>query len=128
MILPRKRRTHIQLEFRLTETDGQLMAIFDGEDSRLNALLSQFLLPSTLFVSILLYDISKVDRGYDSNFPFEHPVGYVKLFKDRITIEPNDQAQETEATPIEIPLDKVKLLLFEWGVALQRRRIKRKKP
>lgn len=125
---PRKHRTRIQLEFRLTETDGQLMAIFDGEDSRLNALLSQFLLPSTMFVSILLYDISKVDRGYDSNFPFEHQVGYVKLFKDRITIEPYDQAQETEASPIEIPLEKVKLLLFEWGVALQRRRMKRKKP
>jgi hypothetical protein len=103
------------------------MAIFDGEDLRLNTLLSQFLLPSTLFVSILLYDISKVDRGFDSNFPFKHQVGYVKLFKDRITIEPYDQVPETEASPIEIPIEKVKLLLFEWGVALQRWRMKQKK-
>jgi len=31
------------------------------------------------------------------------------------------------AIPIEIPMEKVKLLLFEWGVALQRWRMKRKK-
>jgi hypothetical protein len=119
---------HIQMRFHLKETDDRLIAIFHGEDSRRNELLSQFLLPSTEFAVNLLYDITRVERGWDSTYSYSrHQVVYIRLFKDRMTLKPYDKADGRDLTQIEIPLDSAKLLLFRWGLTLHRWEMKRKK-
>jgi len=89
------------MRFRVAEIDNRPVAIFTSKQARRNSLLSQFLLPSTKYVSILLYDISKVERGIAVT-SFKHEIGNIKLFKDRIIIEPDDTAGETKASPMEI--------------------------
>jgi hypothetical protein len=127
MSSPRKRRARIQMRFHLKETDDRLIAIFDGEDSLRNSLLSKFLDSSKYFVVDILHDISRVEQGLYSSYAHENPKVFIELFKDHITIEPYIKENETEIPMVEIPLEKAKLLLFEWGVALQRWRMKRKK-
>lgn len=124
---PRKRRARIQMRFRLKETDDQLMAIFDSEDSLRNSLLSGFLDSSKYFVVDILSDISRVEQGLYSSHAYENPQVFIELFKDHITIEPYIKEDDTEIPMVEIPLEKAKLLLFEWGVALQRWRMEREK-
>jgi hypothetical protein len=114
------------MRFRVAEIDNQPTAIFNSKDQLRNALLSQFLLPSTKFVAPLLYDISKVERGIAVT-SFQHEIGSIKLFKDRIIIEPNNTAGETKAPPIEIRMESMKLILFRWGVAVQRWEMKRER-
>jgi hypothetical protein len=120
------------MRFRVVEIENQPTAIFHSKDQRRNSLLSQFLLPSTKFVATLPYDISKVERGIAVTNSFEHQVGNSKLFKERIIIEPDDTAGEMKAPPIEIRMESMKLILFQWGAAVQRwemkRKMKRKKP
>jgi hypothetical protein len=117
------------MRFRVAETDHRPTAIFTSKDQRRNALLSQLLLPSTEFAIDLLYDITRVERGFDSTYSYSrHQVISIHLFKDRITLKPYDKSCETEMTQIEIPLDSAKLLLLQWGLTLQRWEMKRKKP
>lgn len=115
------------MRFRVAKIDNRPTAIFNSKDQRRNALLSQFLLPSTEFVVPLLYDISKVQRGIAVT-SFKHEIGNIKLLKDRIIIEPDDTAGETKAPPIEIRMESMKLILFQWGVVVQRWERKQKKP
>jgi hypothetical protein len=116
------------MRFHLKETDDELIAIFDSEDSLRNSLLSGFLDSSKYFVVDILHDISRVEQGLYSSYAHENPKVFIELFKDHITIEPYVGENETEIPMVEIPLEKAKLLLFEWGLALQRWRMKRKKP
>jgi hypothetical protein len=116
------------MRFRVAEIDNQPTAIFTSEDQRRNALLSQLLLPSTEFAVNLLYDITRVERGWDSTYSYSrHQVVYIRLFKDRMTLQLYDKGDGRDLTQIEIPLDSMKLLLLQWGLALQRREMKRKK-
>ena len=114
------------MRFRVAEIDNWPTAIFHSKDQRRNSLLSQFLLPSTKFVSLLLYDISKVERGIAVT-SFQHEIGDIKLRKDRIIIEPDDTAGETKASSIEIRIESMKLILFQWGAAVQRWEMKRER-
>lgn len=115
------------MRYRVVEIDNRPTAIFNSKDPMRNSLLSQFLVSSTESVVNLLYDISRVESGFYSSYAFENPTVYIELFKDYITIEPYVEEHETEVPQIEIPLDSAKLLLFKWGVTLQRWQIKRKK-
>jgi hypothetical protein len=115
------------MRFRVAEIDNQPVAIFTSKQARRNSLLSQFLLPSTRFVSMLLYDISKLERGIPLINSFKHEVGNIKLFKERIIIEPDDPAGETKAPPIEIRMEKMKIILFQWGAAVQRWEMKQER-
>lgn len=114
------------MRFRVVETGDDLTAIFDGGDSLRNSLLSRFLVSSKYFVVDILHDISQVERDVYPSHAYENPEVYIELFKDHITIEPYVGEDETEIPKVRIPLEKAKLLLLEWGVALQRWHIKRK--
>ncbi len=124
---PRERQVRLQMRFRVEETDGGLTAVFNTEDPLHDLLLSRFLVPSKYFVPDILYDISLVERGLYPSHAFENPEVFVGLFKDHITIEPYIGEDEAEIPKVRIPLERAKLLLFEWGAAVQRWRIKRKK-
>ncbi len=112
------------MRFRVIETDDELLAIFDSKDSLHNSLLSRFLVSSKYFVVDILHDISLVERDLYPSHAYENPEVFIELFKDHITIEPYISEDETEIPKVRIPLEKAKLLLFEWGVALQRWRMK----
>jgi hypothetical protein len=115
------------MRFRVVEIDNQPTAIFNSEDHQRNALLSQLLLPSTEFPVNLLYDITRVGRGWDSTYSYSrHQVISIDLLKDLMKLTPYDKGDGRDLTPIEIPLDSAKLLLLRWGLALQRREMKRK--
>jgi hypothetical protein len=116
------------MKFRVEEINNQLTAIFDTENSLHNNLLSQFLISSTYFVVDILHDISLVERGFYSSHAYENPEVFIELFNDYITIEPYIGEDETEIPKVKIPLEKAKLLLFEWGVVLQRWRVWQEKP
>jgi hypothetical protein len=117
------------MRFRVVEIDNRPTAIFNSEDQQRNTLLSQLLLPSTEFAVNLLYDITRVERGWDSYYSYaRHQVISIHLLKDRMTLKPYDKGDGRDLTQIEIPLDSAKLLLWQWGLALQRREMKRKKP
>ena len=116
------------MKFRVEESDNQLTAVFDSENPLQNSLLSQFLVSSRYFVVDILHDISLVERGLYPSHAFENPEVYIELYKDHITIEPYiGEEEETEIPQIEMPLESAKLLLFKWGLAIQRWRMRRKK-
>jgi hypothetical protein len=109
-----------QVQFRIEEVEGSPTAVFIGEPQLRAFLLSRFLLPSATFVIDVLSDMVRLERGFDNSYAFENPEAYVEVFKDRVTIEPYI-AETGEGVPqIELPIDEAKLLLFEWGAALQR--------
>jgi|SRR5215207_9954586 len=114
------------MKFRAEETNDQLTAIFDTEDSLQNSLLSRFLVSSKYFVVDILHDMSLVERGIYPSHAFENPEVFVELYKDHITIEPYIGEDETEIPKVKIPMDRAKLLLLEWGVVLQRWIMKQK--
>lgn len=109
-----------QLRFQTEEVGDKLTAVFNGEPEPRASLLSRFLLPSTSFVIGVLNDIARIEDGIDSTYAWENPEVYVELFPDRMTIEPYAAGTEEELPRVELGLDEVKLLLFEWGAALQR--------
>jgi hypothetical protein len=112
----------------VAEIENQPKAIFTSKDARRNALLSQLLLPSTEFAVNLLYDITRVEKGWDSTYSYSrHQVVSIRLFKDRMTLTPYDKGDGRDLTPIEIPLDSMKTLLFRWGLTLHRWEMERKK-
>jgi len=114
------------MRFQVAEIDNQPTAIFNSEDQQRNTLLSQLLLPSTEFAVNLLYDITRVERGWDSTNSYSrHQVISIRLLKDRMTLKPYDKGDGRDLTEIEIPLNSMKLLLFRWGLALQRREMMR---
>lgn len=114
------------MRFRVAEIDNQPTAIFNSKDQQRNTLLSQLLLPSTEFTVNLLYDITRVERGFDSTHSYaRHQVISIDLLKDRMTLTPYDKGDGRDLTQIEIPLDSAKLLLWQWGLALQRREMMR---
>ena len=115
------------MRFRVEETGDRLMAVFDTGDSLNDSLLSRFLVPSKYFVPDILHDISLVERNIYPSHAFENPEVFIGLFKDHITIEPYISEDKTEIPKVRIPLERAKLLLYKWGVALQRWQIKRKK-
>jgi hypothetical protein len=114
------------MKFRVEEINNQLTAIFDTEDSLQNSLLSRLLVSSKYFVADILHDISQVERDIYPSYAFENPEVFIELYKDHITIEPYIDEDETEIPMVEIPLEKAKLLLLEWGVVLQRWLMKQK--
>jgi hypothetical protein len=116
------------MRFRVVEIDNQPTAIFNSKDQRRNELLSQLLLPSTEFAVNLLYDITRVERGWDSTYSYaKHQVISIDLLQDRMKLTLYDKGDGRDLTPIEIPLDSAKLLLFRWGLALQRREMMRER-
>lgn len=116
------------MRFRVEEIDNRPTAIFTSKNQRRNALLSQLLLPSTEFAVNLLYDITRVERGFDSTYSYSrHQVVSIRLFKDRVTLQLYDKGDGRDLTQIEIPVDSAKLLLWQWGLALQRWEMKREK-
>lgn len=107
------------MQFRTEEVGEKLTAVFGGESEPRASLLSKFLLPSTSFVIAVLNDIARIEGGIDSTYAWENPEVYVELFRDRVTVEPYAAETEEDVPQVEITTDEAKLLLFEWGTALQ---------
>jgi hypothetical protein len=116
------------MSFRLEEIDGILRAVFEDEDGLRRALLPLFLHPAPYFVPDMLYELSLVERNAQESSGFETPHALVEFFRDGVVIEKfMEEHEEGEPQKVTIPLDEAKLLLLEWGVALQRRHIERAK-
>jgi hypothetical protein len=117
------------MRFRVAEINNRPTAIFSSKDARRNERLSQLLSPSTEFIAHLLYNITRVERGFDSDYSYSsmNRIVYIQLLKERITIQSYEEAHDKKVPPIEIPVERAKLLLFQWGLTLQRWEMKRKK-
>lgn len=112
--------------FRLEEIDGVPRAVFEDEDALRRALLPLFLHPAPYFVPDMLYELSLVERNAQESSGFDTPHACVEFFRDGVVIEKfMEEHEEGELQRVTIPLDEAKLLLLEWGVALQRRHIER---
>lgn len=108
------------MQFRIEEVEGKLTAVFIGEPELRAFLLAGLLLPSVPFIVDVLNDMLNIESGLSDSYGWENPEVLVELFSDRVTIEPYIAETEEEVPQIELPVDEAKLLLFEWGAALQR--------
>lgn len=117
------------MRFRVVEIDNRPTAIFNSKDARRNERLSQLLSPSTEFIVHLLYNITMVERGFETDYSYlgMNRIVYIQLFKERITIQSYEESHDKNVPAIEIPVARAKLLLFQWGLILQRWEMRRKK-
>lgn len=116
------------MKFRIEEVEGTTRAVFEDEGPLRGSLLSHFLHPDPYFVPDMLYELSLVERNAQESSGFETPHVCVEFFRDGVVIEKfMGEHEEGEPQRVTIPLDEAKLLLLEWGVALQRRHIEQAK-
>lgn len=111
------------MSFRLEEVDGIPKAVFEDEDPLRRELLPHFLLTAPYFVQDMLYELAVVERGSVGSSGFESEYVCVEFFRDRVVIEkylPEDAGDDEEPPRLEVSVDEAKLLLLEWGAALQR--------
>ena len=116
------------MSFRLEESDGVPRAVFEDEDPLRRALLPLLLHPAQYFVPDMLYELSIVERGVTEYSGFDTPHAEVLFYRDRVVIEtplPKERDGD-EPDRLELTVDEAKLLLLEWGVALQQRHLERK--
>ena len=115
------------MEFYLEEIGDAPQAVFTRVDQSLNLLLGRFLNPAPYFVPDILYEISLVERRVVESSGFESEYVDVQVFHDRVEIWAGPHAlSEGAAERFTLPLAEVKLLLMEWGAALERWRFGRK--
>ena len=110
---------------RVEVVDGTPKAVFEDEDPLRRALLPHFLLTAPYFVQDMLYELAVVERGSVESSGFESEHVCVQFFRDRVVIEawlPEERDGE-EPDRLEISVQEAKLLLLEWGAALERRRL-----
>lgn len=116
------------MKFRLEEIEGILTAVFEEGYPLRMKLLSHFLHSDPYFVPDMLYEISMVERNAVESSGFHSPHVNVEFFRDRVVIEKVvSEDEDGDPQSVTILLDEAKLLLLEWGVALQRRHFERMK-
>lgn len=109
------------LEFYLEEIGDTPKAVFTGTDHPLNVLLGHFLNPAPYFVPDILYEISLVERRVVESSGFESEYVDVQVFHDRVEIRARPNAlSEGAAEGFTLSMTEAKLLLLEWGAALER--------
>ena len=115
------------MKFRLEEIDGEPRAIVEGVGTIEEALLGHFLLPAPHFVPDVLYEISLVERLAVEASGFETELVDVRIMTDRVSIMSKlRMGGAGQPAGVTLPLDEAKLMLLEWGAALQRWRMERK--
>jgi hypothetical protein len=116
------------LKFRLEEIDGEPHAVVEGVGATEETVLSHFLLPALHFVPDVLYEISLVERLAVEASGFETELVDVTILPDRVSIMSKlSMGGAGQLTGVTLPLDEAKLMLLEWGAALQRWRMESKK-
>jgi hypothetical protein len=109
------------LEFYLEEIGDAPRAVFTDVDRPLNVLLGRFLNPAPYFVPDILYEVSLVERRIVESSGFESAYVDVQVFYDRVEIRARPNAiAEGAAEGFILPMTEAKLLLLEWGAALER--------
>ena len=117
-----------RLNFRLEEIDGEPQAVIDGVGRDEEALLQRFLLPAAHFIPDVLYEISLVERLAVGSSGFETDIIDVQILPDRVSIKSKLRMEGAgEPAGVSLPLDEAKLMLLEWGAALQRWRMEKEK-
>lgn len=116
------------MNFSLEEIDGEPRAVVEGASQNEEALLQYFLHSAPQFVPDVLYEISLVERLAVESSGFETDLIDVQILPDRVSIKSKLMIEGTgEPIGVALPLDEAKLMLLEWGAALQRWRMERKK-
>lgn len=115
------------MRFRVEEVSGKPRPVFLGRSTVQKTLLSYLLPYRTESVLGLLQEISFVEKGISSPAHFEGEMIDGEIHADRVIIEYLRADESGKYPRAEIPLDDFKLLLFEWGTALQKWMINRAK-
>jgi hypothetical protein len=97
--------------------DGRVRAVFDDEEDTKGAILSVFLHDAPHFAVDVLYEISLVERGSIATSAFETAFVDVRIFHDRVVINPS-VSDVISSKQVILSLVEAKLLLFQWGLAL----------
>ena len=105
------------------EVNGFPQAVFDGGDPAQNTLLSSFLLPFEHFVADMLYELSLVERQVIESSGFENPDVEAQFFLDKVVIKVCPERRPTDDIQVILSINQAKLLLLEWGVAIQKWRM-----
>jgi hypothetical protein len=107
--------------------DAIPQAVFKDRDPIRAQLLSYFLQPSPYFIPDILYEISLVERQAIETSGFETAHVNVLFFRNQVVIEPQSpEIKSDRSTQVTLTLEEAKLLLLEWGVALERWRMRQK--
>jgi hypothetical protein len=116
------------LNLSLEEIDGEPQVVVEGASQDEETLLQYFLHPAPHFVPDVLYEISLVERLAVASSGFETDLVDVQILPDRVIIKSKLMIEGTgEPMGVALPLDEAKLMLLDWGAALQRWRMERKK-
>jgi hypothetical protein len=115
------------MKLRVEEVLGKPKPVFSGKDTPRTSILARFLPCTVETVLNLLQEINRVEVGPDSVAYFERGIIDGEIHRDRIIIDYLGADKASDCGRVEIPLEEAKLMLFEWGTALQRWRIKKRK-
>lgn len=115
------------MRFRVEEVSGKPRPVFLGRNTLRKSLLTHFLPYTSESVINLLQEISWVEIGRDTSAYFNGGMIDGEIYRDRVVIEYLEPDGSGNYPKVEIPLEEVKLMLFEWGTALQRWRVKKSK-
>lgn len=115
------------MRFRVKEVSGKPRPVFLGRSTVQKKLLSHLLPYRTESVLDLLQEIAFVEKGISAPAHFEGEMIDGEIHADRVMIEYLQADVSGKYPRAEMSLDEFKLLLFEWGTALQRWMINRAK-
>jgi hypothetical protein len=104
------------MNFRLKVVNGKPCAIFPGEDPRRSELLSRLLAPSPYYVTILLWEIIRVEKKRAEGWTFDDSdIRIVCTPESLVVAESARRARRRKTSSrVELSLREAKLLLSKW--------------
>jgi hypothetical protein len=104
------------MDFRLKVVNGKPRAVFPGEDPRRGELLSRLLAPSPYYVTILLWEIIRVEKKRAEGWAFDDSdIRIVCTPESLMVAESARRAHRQEnSSRVELSLREAKLLLSKW--------------
>lgn len=104
------------MDFRLKVVNGKPRAVFPGEDPRRGELLSRLLAPSPYQITILLWEILRVEKKRVKAWTFDDSNIRIVCTTESLIVEESAwRAHGRDSSPrVSLSLNEAKLLLSEW--------------
>src|SRR5687767_9389710 len=104
------------MNFRLNVINGRPCAIFPGEASRRGELLSRLLVPSPYYITILLWEIIRVEKKRGEGWTFDDSNIRIVCTPELLTVEESAQraCRRDGSLRVELSIKEAKLLLSKW--------------
>src|ERR1051325_5616895 len=104
------------MKFRLKVINGEPSAVFTGEEGERSELLSRLLAPSPYYITILLWEIIRVEKGRAEGWSYDDSHLRITCTPGSLVIEESRQDINTRhrSALVELTLREAKQLLSKW--------------